>query len=36
MAKQTRCSADSILANPNWPTIAKPADITQYGMLELE
>src|SRR5260221_7191937 len=34
--KQTGCYADSIVANPNRPTIANPADITQYGVLELE
>lgn len=36
MGKQTGCYADSIAANPNRPTIANPADITQYGVLELE
>jgi Putative MetA-pathway of phenol degradation len=34
--KQTGCYADSIVANPNRPTVADPADITQYGVLELE
>lgn len=34
--KQTGCYADSIIANPNRPTVANPADITQYGVLELE
>lgn len=34
--KQTGCYADSIVANPNRPTVANPADITQYGVLELE
>ena len=36
MGKQTGCHADSIAANPNRPTVANPADITQYGVLELE
>lgn len=36
MSKQTGCYADSIVANPNRPTVANPADITQYGVLELE
>jgi hypothetical protein len=36
MGKQTGCYADSISANPNRPTVADPADITQYGVLELE
>jgi hypothetical protein len=36
MGKQTGCYADSITANPNRPTVASPADITQYGVLELE
>ncbi|HEX9112694.1 MAG TPA: hypothetical protein VF845_14535, partial [Terriglobales bacterium] len=36
MGKQTSCYADSIVANPNRPTVANPADITQYGVLELE
>ena len=36
MGKQTGCYADSIAANPNRPTVANPADITQYGLLELE
>ena len=26
----------AIVANPNRPTVADPADITQYGVLELE
>src|SRR5438552_14749239 len=34
--KQTGCYADSIAANPNRPTVANPADITQNGVLELE
>ena len=36
MGKQTGCYADSIAANPNRPTVANPADITQYGVLEIE
>jgi hypothetical protein len=36
MGKQTGCYADSISANPNRPTVANPADVTQYGVLELE
>jgi len=36
MAKQIGCYADSIAANPNCPTVANPAHITQYGVLELE
>ena len=36
MGKQTDCYADSNTANPNRPTVANPADITQYGVLELE
>jgi hypothetical protein len=36
MGKQTACYADTIVANPNRPTVADPADITQYGVLELE
>ena len=36
IGKQTDCYADSIAANPNRPTVANPADITQYGILELE
>ena len=36
MGKQTGCYADSLVANPNRPTVANPADITQYGVLELE
>jgi hypothetical protein len=36
ISKQTGCYADSIIANPNRPTVANPADITQYGVLELE
>jgi len=36
MGKQTGCYAYPITANPNRPTIANPAHITQYGVLELE
>jgi hypothetical protein len=36
IGKQTGCYADSIVANPNRPTVADAADITQYGVLELE
>ncbi len=36
IGKQTGCYANSIVANPNRPTVANPADITQYGVLELE
>src|ERR1700682_4384815 len=41
MGKQTVCYANSIAtnsiaANPSRPTVANPADITQYGVLELE
>ena len=41
MGKQTGCYAHSVTANPiaahpNRPTAANPADITQYGVLELE
>ena len=36
IGKQTGCYADSLAANPNRPTVANPADITQYGVLELE
>ena len=36
MGKQTGCYADAIAANPNRPTVADPADITQYGVMELE
>ena len=34
--QQTGCYADTMAANPNRPTVANPADITQYGVLELE
>ena len=33
---QTGCSKPAIVANPNRPTVANPADTTQYGVLELE
>jgi len=36
IGKQTGCYADSMAANPNRPTVANPADITQYGVLEIE
>lgn len=36
MGKQTGCYADTIIANPNRPSVASPADITQYGVLEIE
>ncbi len=36
IGKQTECYADSMAANPNRPTVANPADISQYGVLELE
>jgi len=41
IGKQTGCYASSVTANPiaahpNRPTVANPADITQYGVLELE
>lgn len=36
IGKQTDCYAGSIIANPNRPTVASPADISQYGVLELE
>jgi Putative MetA-pathway of phenol degradation len=36
MGHQTGCYAPSIEANPNRPTVANPADITQYGVLEME
>src|SRR5262249_6924885 len=36
IGKQTGCYPDSLNANPNRPTVANPADITQYGVLELE
>jgi hypothetical protein len=41
IGRQTGCYADEIKNhpiqnNPNRPTVANPADITQYGVLELE
>ena len=36
MGKQTGCYKDSIVANPNRPTVTNPAHVTQYGVLELE
>lgn len=36
IGKQTGCYADSIIANPNRPTVSNPAHVTQYGVLELE
>lgn len=36
IGKQTGCYADSIVANPNRPTVTNPAHVTQYGVLELE
>jgi hypothetical protein len=36
LGRQTGCHRASIVANPNRPTVANPADITQYGVLELE
>ena len=36
MGRQTGCYADSIVANPNRPTVSNPAHVTQYGVLELE
>ena len=36
MGKQTGCYADSLVANPNRPTVTNPAHVTQYGVLELE
>src|ERR1700733_9756736 len=34
--RQTGCYTAPIIANPNRPTVANPADITQYGVLEVE
>jgi hypothetical protein len=34
--KHTGCAENEIVANPNRPTVADPADITQFGVLELE
>jgi len=36
VTKHTGCGEEEIAANPNRPTIANPADITQYGVLEVE
>ena len=36
VTKHTGCGEKEIVANPNRPTVANPADITQYGVLELE
>ena len=36
MGRQTGCYAPKIEANPNRPTVANPADITQFGVLEVE
>jgi hypothetical protein len=36
IGKQTGCYADTIVANPNRPTVSNPAHVTQYGVLELE
>jgi hypothetical protein len=36
MGRQTGCYAPEIVANPNRPTVANPADITQYGVIEGE
>jgi hypothetical protein len=36
MGRQTGCYSPQMVANPNRPTVANPADITQYGVLELE
>jgi hypothetical protein len=36
MGRQTGCYADSLVANPNRPTVSNPAHVTQYGVLELE
>jgi hypothetical protein len=36
MGKQTGCYSDAIAANPNRPTVSNPANITEYGVLELE
>lgn len=36
MGRQTGCHENAIVANPNRPTVASPANITQYGVLELE
>src|SRR5437660_10402027 len=36
VTKHTGCREDEVVANPNRPTVANPADITQFGVLELE
>ena len=36
MGRQTGCYSDSIVANPNRPTVSNPAHVTQFGVLELE
>src|SRR5882762_9879644 len=36
MAQCPNTPKDGIVANPNRPTVANPADITQYGVLEVE
>ncbi len=36
LGRQTGCYTAPIIANPNRPTVANPADITQYGVLEVE
>ena len=36
MGRQTGCYESPLKANPNRPTVANPADITQYGVLEIE
>jgi hypothetical protein len=36
IGKQSGCYSDKIQNNPNRPTVANPADITQYGVLEIE
>jgi hypothetical protein len=36
IGRQTGCYVEKIQNNPNRPTVANPADITQYGVLELE
>ena len=36
MAQCPGMPKDGIIANPNRPTVADPADITQYGVLEVE
>src|SRR5215472_5491438 len=36
MGKQTGCYADKIAAIPNRPTVSNTAQVTQYGVLEIE